>query len=195
MSDSDTAPLWTKWPNGRARSLSTSRKALTSRTSNQMRRKWMTTKEPKRLKRSMMSMTTKRLRWKSRSRPRLDSVAAKWRWRKPSAPFRPETDWKASLIAWNSRSCGPTPLSSNWRPREADPRNTRSEVQWRAIRRPLFRRYPCPFAGCTYIAKYRSNLWDHKKLHTGEKPYACQWPSCSMRFPQSQVSSLFKFCI
>jgi hypothetical protein len=35
------------------------------------------------------------------------------------------------------------------------------------------RRYPCPFAGCEYIAKYRSNLWDHKKLHTGEKPYAC----------------------
>ena len=52
------------------------------------------------------------------------------------------------------------------------------------------RRYPCPFAGCDYVAKYRSNLWDHKKLHTGEKPYICQWPSCEMRFPQSQQLKL-----
>ncbi|CAG2104764.1 unnamed protein product, partial [Medioppia subpectinata] len=52
------------------------------------------------------------------------------------------------------------------------------------------RRYPCPFEGCEYVAKYRSNLWDHKKLHTGEKPYRCNWPSCEMRFPQSQQLKL-----
>ena len=52
------------------------------------------------------------------------------------------------------------------------------------------RRFPCPFQGCTYIAKYRSNLWDHKKTHTGEKPYICSWPSCTMRFSQTHQLKL-----
>lgn len=78
---------------------------------------------------------------------------------------------------------------------EAPPKRGRPKKY--EVRQPLSsqmknppRRYPCPFAGCEYVAKYRSNLWDHKKLHTGEKPYACQWPSCDMRFPQSQVCFL-----
>lgn len=52
------------------------------------------------------------------------------------------------------------------------------------------RKFPCPFQGCKYIAKYRSNLWDHKKTHTGEKPYVCNWPSCSMRFSQTHQLKL-----
>ncbi|KAF7494201.1 Zinc finger protein [Sarcoptes scabiei] len=52
------------------------------------------------------------------------------------------------------------------------------------------RRFPCPFQGCKYVAKYRSNLWDHKKTHTGEKPYACNWPSCTMRFSQTHQLKL-----
>lgn len=52
------------------------------------------------------------------------------------------------------------------------------------------RKFPCPFQGCKYVAKYRSNLWDHKKTHTGEKPYACNWPSCSMRFSQTHQLKL-----
>ena len=52
------------------------------------------------------------------------------------------------------------------------------------------RRFPCPFQGCNYIAKYRSNLWDHKKTHTGEKPYVCTWPSCTMRFSQTHQLKL-----
>ncbi|KAI2809709.1 hypothetical protein RDWZM_003098 [Blomia tropicalis] len=52
------------------------------------------------------------------------------------------------------------------------------------------RRFPCPFQGCNYVAKYRSNLWDHKKTHTGEKPYICSWPSCTMRFSQTHQLKL-----
>lgn len=52
------------------------------------------------------------------------------------------------------------------------------------------RRFPCPFQGCNYVAKYRSNLWDHKKTHTGEKPYVCTWPSCTMRFSQTHQLKL-----
>lgn len=52
------------------------------------------------------------------------------------------------------------------------------------------RKFPCPFDGCKYIAKYRSNLWDHKKTHTGEKPYVCTWPSCSMKFSQTHQLKL-----
>lgn len=55
---------------------------------------------------------------------------------------------------------------------------------------PSLRRFPCPFEGCGYIAKYRSNLWDHKKTHTGEKPYVCTWPSCTMRFSQTHQLKL-----
>lgn len=52
------------------------------------------------------------------------------------------------------------------------------------------RKFPCPFEGCKYVAKYRSNLWDHKKTHTGEKPYVCTWPSCSMKFSQTHQLKL-----
>ena len=73
-----------------------------------------------------------------------------------------------------------TPTSKVKKGRQVEPKEEDSHL----------RRFPCPFQGCKYIAKYRSNLWDHKKTHTGEKPYACNWPSCSMRFSQTHQLKL-----
>ena len=60
----------------------------------------------------------------------------------------------------------------------------RKKVYMKDPQSPL-RRFPCPYQDCSYVAKYRSNLWDHKKTHTGERPYHCTWPDCNMRFSQT----------
>lgn len=73
-----------------------------------------------------------------------------------------------------------TPTSKVKKGRQVEPKDEDNHL----------RRFPCPFQGCKYVAKYRSNLWDHKKTHTGEKPYACNWPSCSMRFSQTHQLKL-----
>ncbi|CAG2176476.1 unnamed protein product [Oppiella nova] len=49
-------------------------------------------------------------------------------------------------------------------------------------RKPLVRRrykHRCDWPGCEWEG-YVINK--HKRLHTGEKPYACEWPDCGKRF-------------
>ena len=33
------------------------------------------------------------------------------------------------------------------------------------------RKYPCDWPACTYVARHSVHLKDHKRTHTGEKPY------------------------
>ena len=42
--------------------------------------------------------------------------------------------------------------------------------------------YGCDFPGCTEAFARLSTLANHKRTHTGEKPYACDFPGCTKEF-------------
>lgn len=43
-----------------------------------------------------------------------------------------------------------------------------------------YKRHRCPY--CPYISSFTTNLLNHIRTHTGEKPYSC--PYCPLRFAQ-----------
>ncbi|CAG2176202.1 unnamed protein product [Oppiella nova] len=42
--------------------------------------------------------------------------------------------------------------------------------------------YPCEWPGCTLRFSQKNNVKVHMRTHTGEKPYVCDWPGCEWRF-------------
>lgn len=51
-------------------------------------------------------------------------------------------------------------------------------------------RFKC--SDCGRILSSRQNLSEHKNIHTGQKPYACEYPGCQMRFRQGSQLSVHK---
>ena len=47
--------------------------------------------------------------------------------------------------------------------------------------------YVCDFEGCSASFARSSDLIDHKRTHTGEKPYACDFEGCSASFAASSA--------
>ena len=47
------------------------------------------------------------------------------------------------------------------------------------------RPFACNEPGCSYASVQLGNLNTHKLTHSGQKPYACDWPGCSFRCSQS----------
>ena len=45
--------------------------------------------------------------------------------------------------------------------------------------------YACNWGGCNQRFSHASSLHTHKRTHTGEKPYVCDWDGCNQRFSQT----------
>ncbi|CAG2108123.1 unnamed protein product, partial [Medioppia subpectinata] len=47
--------------------------------------------------------------------------------------------------------------------------------------------YPCEWPACGYRTKSSSSLKNHRRIHTGERPFECRWPACDKRFAMFQT--------
>ncbi|XP_068619212.1 dendritic arbor reduction protein 1-like [Battus philenor] len=70
----------------------------------------------------------------------------------------------------HSRLAPPPPVKYN--------RRNNPELEKRRV-------HHCDFIGCTKVYTKSSHLKAHQRIHTGEKPYTCQWPECEWRFARS----------
>ncbi|CAG2112630.1 unnamed protein product, partial [Medioppia subpectinata] len=42
--------------------------------------------------------------------------------------------------------------------------------------------YPCEWPACGYRNESSDALKNHRRIHTGERPFECRWPACGKRF-------------
>jgi uncharacterized Zn-finger protein len=52
---------------------------------------------------------------------------------------------------------------------------------------PVVKRFKCEWPACESSFSKKSGLKDHRRTHTGEKPYHCVWPDCGQCFSTMSV--------
>ncbi|XP_026499106.1 dendritic arbor reduction protein 1-like [Vanessa tameamea] len=82
----------------------------------------------------------------------------------------------------------PVPAPAPHQHAAAHPRLAPPSVKYNRRNNPELEKrrvHHCDFIGCTKVYTKSSHLKAHQRIHTGEKPYTCQWPECEWRFARS----------
>jgi|GEM_PF-6227328 hypothetical protein len=50
-----------------------------------------------------------------------------------------------------------------------------------ATEQTVAKKFTCPYPGCFYSPKYKLQLEEHMRAHTGEQPFSCEYPGCEFK--------------